>query len=77
MAGRFPAANIRVASVPACHLRCPLLSYYWLAGWLGTVTGASVLLNYIIVLCRDQQRSAAFLTGMLGMLAVTRFADFS
>jgi catechol 2,3-dioxygenase-like lactoylglutathione lyase family enzyme len=33
-------------------------------------------LNHTIVSCRDQQRSAAFLTGILGLLAATRFGHF-
>ena len=36
----------------------------------------SVHLNHTIVSCRDQQRSAAFLTGILGLRAATRFAHF-
>jgi len=36
----------------------------------------SVQLNHTIVSCRDQQRSAAFLTGILGLPAATRFAHF-
>jgi catechol 2,3-dioxygenase-like lactoylglutathione lyase family enzyme len=36
----------------------------------------SVQLNHTIVACRDQQRSAAFLTGILGLPAATRFAHF-
>jgi len=35
-----------------------------------------VQLNHTIVSCRDQQRSAAFLTGMLGLPPATRFAHF-
>jgi catechol 2,3-dioxygenase-like lactoylglutathione lyase family enzyme len=38
--------------------------------------GVSVQLNHTIVSCRDQQRSAAFLTGILGMPAATRFGHF-
>src|SRR5579864_6148829 len=38
--------------------------------------GVSVQLNHTIVSCRDQQRSAAFLTGILGLPAATRFAHF-
>src|SRR5260370_38009585 len=38
--------------------------------------GVSVQLNHTIVSCRDQQRSAAFLTGVLGLPAATRFAHF-
>ena len=33
-------------------------------------------LNHTIVSCRDQQRSAAFLTGILGLPPTTRFAHF-
>jgi catechol 2,3-dioxygenase-like lactoylglutathione lyase family enzyme len=36
----------------------------------------SVQLNHTIVSCRDQQRSAGFLTGILGLPAATRFAHF-
>jgi catechol 2,3-dioxygenase-like lactoylglutathione lyase family enzyme len=36
----------------------------------------SVQLNHTIVSCRDQQRSATFLTGILGLPAATRFAHF-
>src|SRR5258708_13648747 len=36
----------------------------------------SVQLNHTIVSCRDQQRSAAFLTGVLGLPAAARFAHF-
>jgi catechol 2,3-dioxygenase-like lactoylglutathione lyase family enzyme len=36
----------------------------------------SVQLNHTIVSCRDQQRSASFLTGILGLPAPTRFAHF-
>ena len=36
----------------------------------------SVQLNHTIVACRDQQRSAAFLTGILGLPAATRFGPF-
>ena len=36
----------------------------------------SVQLNDTIVSCRDQQRSAAFLTGILGLPAAARFAHF-
>jgi len=35
-----------------------------------------VQLNHTIVSCRDQQRSAAFLTEILGLPAATRFAHF-
>jgi len=40
------------------------------------ITGVSVQLNHTIVACRDQQRSAAFLTGILGLLPATRFVHF-
>jgi catechol 2,3-dioxygenase-like lactoylglutathione lyase family enzyme len=43
---------------------------------LGTITKVSVQLNHTIVSCRDQQRSAAFLTGILGLPPATRFAHF-
>jgi catechol 2,3-dioxygenase-like lactoylglutathione lyase family enzyme len=43
---------------------------------LGTITRVSVQLNHTIVSCRDQQRSAAFLTGILGLPTATRFAHF-
>jgi len=36
----------------------------------------SVQLNHTIVWCRDQQRSATFLTEMLGRSAATRFGPF-
>jgi catechol 2,3-dioxygenase-like lactoylglutathione lyase family enzyme len=36
----------------------------------------SVQLNHTIVSCRDQQRSAAFLTGILGLPSATRFGRF-
>jgi len=36
----------------------------------------SVQLNHTIVSCRDQQRSAEFLTGILGLRPATRFAHF-
>ena len=45
-------------------------------GFLGTTTGVSVQLNHTIVACRDQQRSAAFLTGILGLPPATRFGHF-
>jgi catechol 2,3-dioxygenase-like lactoylglutathione lyase family enzyme len=35
-----------------------------------------VQLNHTIVWCRDKQRSAAFLTGVLGLPAATRFGPF-
>jgi len=43
---------------------------------LGTITEVSVQLNHTIVSCRDQQRSAAFLTAILGLPAPARFAHF-
>ena len=36
----------------------------------------SIQLNHTIVSCRDQQRSAAFLTGILGLPRATRFGPF-
>jgi catechol 2,3-dioxygenase-like lactoylglutathione lyase family enzyme len=36
----------------------------------------SVQLNHTIVACRDQQRSASFLTQILGLPAATRFGHF-
>jgi catechol 2,3-dioxygenase-like lactoylglutathione lyase family enzyme len=36
----------------------------------------SVQLNHTIVSCRDQQRSAEFLTGILGLRSATRFGHF-
>jgi catechol 2,3-dioxygenase-like lactoylglutathione lyase family enzyme len=42
----------------------------------GIITEVSVQLNHTIVSCRDQQRSAAFLTGILGLPAATRFGHF-
>jgi catechol 2,3-dioxygenase-like lactoylglutathione lyase family enzyme len=36
----------------------------------------SVQLNHTIVSCRDQKQSAAFLTGILGLPAATRFGHF-
>jgi catechol 2,3-dioxygenase-like lactoylglutathione lyase family enzyme len=36
----------------------------------------SVQLNHTIVSCHDQRRSAAFLTGILGLPAATRFGHF-
>jgi catechol 2,3-dioxygenase-like lactoylglutathione lyase family enzyme len=36
----------------------------------------SVQLNHTIVSCRDQQRSAAFLTGILGLPAARPFGHF-
>jgi len=43
---------------------------------LGTITEVSVQLNHTIVSCRDQQRSAAFLTEILGLPVPVRFAHF-
>ena len=40
------------------------------------IGGVSVQLNHTIVACRDQQRSAAFLTGILGLPPATRFGHF-
>ena len=36
----------------------------------------SVQLNHTIVSCRDQERSAAFLAGILGLRPATRFGPF-
>lgn len=36
----------------------------------------SVQLNHTIVSCKDQQRSAAFITGILGLPPATRFGHF-
>ena len=36
----------------------------------------SVQLNHTIVSCREQRRSAAFLTGILGLPTATRFGPF-
>jgi catechol 2,3-dioxygenase-like lactoylglutathione lyase family enzyme len=36
----------------------------------------SVQLNHTIVSCRDQQKSAAFLSGILGLPPATRFGRF-
>jgi catechol 2,3-dioxygenase-like lactoylglutathione lyase family enzyme len=38
--------------------------------------GVSVQLNHTIVSCRDQQRSASFLAGILGLPPATRFGPF-
>ena len=46
------------------------------AGRPGRIESVSVQLNHTIVSCRDQQRSAAFLTGILGLPAATRFGHF-
>lgn len=37
----------------------------------------SVQLNHTIVACRDQERSAAFLTQILGLPAASRFGPFT
>jgi catechol 2,3-dioxygenase-like lactoylglutathione lyase family enzyme len=42
----------------------------------GTITGVSVQLNHTIVSCKDQQRSAAFITEILGLPPATRFGHF-
>src|SRR5271169_6325296 len=42
----------------------------------GKTCGVSVHLNHTIVSCRDQQRSAAFLSGILGLPPATRFGHF-
>src|SRR5207244_11667054 len=42
----------------------------------GYAIGMSVQLNHTIVSCREQQRSAAFLTGILGLPPATRFGHF-
>jgi catechol 2,3-dioxygenase-like lactoylglutathione lyase family enzyme len=42
----------------------------------GRISPVSVQLNHTIVACRDQQRSAAFLTGILGLPAPARFGHF-
>jgi len=46
------------------------------AGRPGRIESVSVQLNHTIVSCRDQRRSAAFLTGILGLPAATRFGHF-
>ena len=43
---------------------------------LGRLTIVSVQLNHTIVSCRDRQRSAAFLAGILGLPPATRFGPF-
>ena len=45
-------------------------------GRAGKTCGVSVHLNHTIVSCRDQQRSAAFLSGILGLPPATRFGPF-
>ncbi|HTZ91395.1 MAG TPA: VOC family protein [Streptosporangiaceae bacterium] len=47
-----------------------------LARMLGTITNMSVQLNHTIVSCRDQQRSAAFLSEILGLPTPRRFSHF-
>jgi catechol 2,3-dioxygenase-like lactoylglutathione lyase family enzyme len=42
----------------------------------GRIKSVSVQLNHTIVSCRDQQRSAAFLSGILGLRPATRFGRF-
>jgi len=42
----------------------------------GTTTDVSVQLNHTIVSCRDQHRSAAFLTGILGLPDAKPFGHF-
>jgi catechol 2,3-dioxygenase-like lactoylglutathione lyase family enzyme len=54
---------------------CPALGYP-ASGTPGRIDRVSVQLNHTIVSCRDQQRSAAFLTGILGLPAATRFGHF-
>jgi catechol 2,3-dioxygenase-like lactoylglutathione lyase family enzyme len=48
----------------------------WQPSTLGTITEVRVQLNHAIVWCRDRQRSAAFLAGVLGLPAAARFAHF-
>ena len=43
---------------------------------VGKTCGVSVQLNHTIVSCRDQQRSAAFLSGILSLPPPTRFGPF-
>ena len=43
----------------------------------GRIETVSVQLNHTIVSCRDQERSAAFLAGILGLPAPTRFGHFT
>jgi catechol 2,3-dioxygenase-like lactoylglutathione lyase family enzyme len=47
-----------------------------MAGRRGRTRGVSVQLNHTIVSCRDQQRSAAFLSGILGLPPASRFGRF-
>jgi catechol 2,3-dioxygenase-like lactoylglutathione lyase family enzyme len=42
----------------------------------GRTPGVSVQLNHTIVSCRDQQRSADFLSGILGLPPPSRFGRF-
>jgi catechol 2,3-dioxygenase-like lactoylglutathione lyase family enzyme len=46
------------------------------AAEIGHTLNVSVQLNHTIVACRDQQRSAAFLAGILGLPPATRFGHF-
>ena len=63
--------------VQACGLAAGVLvSGLSRAGRPGRIDSVSVQLNHTIVSCRDQQRSAAFLTGILGLPAATRFGHF-
>jgi catechol 2,3-dioxygenase-like lactoylglutathione lyase family enzyme len=41
-----------------------------------TIRDVSVELNHTVVSCRDQQRSASFLTEILGLPPATRFGHF-
>jgi catechol 2,3-dioxygenase-like lactoylglutathione lyase family enzyme len=47
-----------------------------MSSWPGTITRVSVQLNHTIVSCKDQQRSAAFITEILGLPPATRFSHF-
>jgi catechol 2,3-dioxygenase-like lactoylglutathione lyase family enzyme len=47
-----------------------------MAGGRGRTKGVSVQLNHTIVACRDQQRSAAFLSRILGLPSASRFGRF-
>lgn len=44
--------------------------------WPGRIEGVSVQLNHTIVSCKNQERSAAFITGILGLPPATRFSHF-
>jgi catechol 2,3-dioxygenase-like lactoylglutathione lyase family enzyme len=55
---------------------CPAAGFVRRTGRPGRITGVSVQLNHTIVACHDQQRSAAFLTGILGLPPATRFGPF-